>query len=489
MSLAVGAASAEDIIQVVPFQTQPGMTTDDGCTFTITMNNSSADLIAYQFEILLPEGMAFDFYDSEKDAFELTDGRYPTHGRKKEKYHIIDGGITSEGWMKVMVFSTDGVPIEDREGDILEVYYTTSADMKEGVYPIYVKGTVLTISGTSDIKPQASTSYCYVGANAFTEASRLDLSSFTGYVPSFVVESLNDQMAQNDNLSEVDLSGVTELGADLQLPQGNSLAIVRLAELADKVGGNAVVDDGVNQPTCNRLSLTDGGGVFSASRAFVASQAGFDRVFPAEYWSTVCLPFGVPSAVVGEMRSAGCAIQKLSSFDEGKSELVFTDAESMEANTPYLVMCPEEMSPFVSVGETLVELSAAMGDIEAGSAVMQGSFAPATLSSDETVTYYAYDASDGQFVRVGSNARVRPFRAYISIPSSLASARQLAVRHGDGEATGIDGVAPQSLGEAVDGIVQNATVCDVQGRTLGVRGLGQCAKGVYVVNGKKQIIK
>ena len=53
---------AENIIQVVPFETKAGITTDDMQSFSIEMRNSEK-MLAFQFDILLPEGMSFDNTD------------------------------------------------------------------------------------------------------------------------------------------------------------------------------------------------------------------------------------------------------------------------------------------------------------------------------------------------------------------------------------------------------------------------------------------
>lgn len=64
------AMYAEDVLQVVPFKAQPGTTSADACYFSIAMNNDAADIWAFQFDILLPEGMALDNTDG-LEPFEL----------------------------------------------------------------------------------------------------------------------------------------------------------------------------------------------------------------------------------------------------------------------------------------------------------------------------------------------------------------------------------------------------------------------------------
>ena len=79
----IGTMRAEDVVQVVPFETKAGATVDDALCFSVAMNNASAEIWALQFDLLLPEGMTIDDV-SGYDPFELNKERFPhTTGRKE----------------------------------------------------------------------------------------------------------------------------------------------------------------------------------------------------------------------------------------------------------------------------------------------------------------------------------------------------------------------------------------------------------------------
>ena len=100
---------AENIIQVVPFETKAGITTDDMQSFSIEMRNSEK-MLAFQFDILLPEGMSFDNTDG-LDPFEFNEDRVSytvdRRGNKTFDYLAEYSEPFDGGWITVMVFTLE----------------------------------------------------------------------------------------------------------------------------------------------------------------------------------------------------------------------------------------------------------------------------------------------------------------------------------------------------------------------------------------------
>ena len=111
---------------------------------------------------------------------------------------------------------------------------------------------------------------------------------------------------------------------------------------------------------------------------------------------------------------------------------------------------------------------------------MKGSYEKSTISSGNDVTCYAYDAADGSFVRIGTNATLLPYRAYLELASSTAASRLVI---SDDETTGIEDVNGNV--NVNDNLNGNAQFFDLQGRRID----GADAKGVYIKNGRKFIKK
>ena len=141
--VSAATARAEDIIQAVPFQAEPGLTTDDAFCFSVRMNNTEP-IWAYQLDFLLPEGMTLDDTDG-LNPFELNPDRFPhsSRGGVITYKHGIAWKQQPDGWYRVIVSPNDATRIEGTEGEVMKVYILTSPDMKPGLYPIKVRGEIL----------------------------------------------------------------------------------------------------------------------------------------------------------------------------------------------------------------------------------------------------------------------------------------------------------------------------------------------------------
>ena len=395
------------------------------------MNNSET-IWAYQFNITLPEGMEID---KTYDPAEYNQDRYPNSEDRSHrityKYNNATADKQADGsW--IIIVSTDQYDerIMGNSGEILKVYYTTSASMAPGVYPIKIDRTVMTITGSSDIKPATSYSYVIIGDdNPLKTEAEIDLSSMRGYIPSFVVEAMNADLAENQELKSVNLSGATDMGAEL-----NTNALVSTA------GGNV----------------------------------SYEREYAASLWSTVCLPFALNESQVSAIKAGGCEIEKLSGYDDASKTVTFDAVSSMDANTPYLVKCTTAYKPFANLTGVTVPAGATAGSVTVGDMTMCGTYEKTILSSSSSTTYFGYQESDGELKRIGSNATVKPYRAYMALNGS-SSAPGLAIKHSDGEVTYIH----LTKADQPEG---NVSLYDLSGKNVDST---QLKRGIYVKEGKK----
>ena len=201
-------------------------------------------------------------------------------------------------------------------------------------------------------------------------------------------------------------------------------------------------------------------------------------------WNTLAVPFNVEAATLAAINAqlsalgGSMTVKELtsSSYADGTLTLTFGDANSMKAGTPYLVkVTPADVNlatmPFAGaeVSKTAVTVETTAVD-----------FVP-TLGLTEVTG----DPKEILFIG-GGNQLLHPsslpdnmkgFRAYFQLKGNAASASSFSIDFGDGETTGIDDVRSQ--------------MSDVGGEVYNLNGqrVAQPAKGVYVVNGKKVIIK
>ena len=96
------------------------------------------------------------------------------------------------------------------------------------------------------------------------------------------------------------------------------------------------------------------------------------------------------------------------------------------------------------------------------------------MSGDDAV-YYGY--SNGQFVKVGSNVGINPFRAFIVTGNDLGDAVQAVFD--------TDGFFEVNVKNMNDGIIYS-----IDGRRMGTPyDKNSLPKGLYIYNGSKFIVK
>lgn len=434
--------AAENIVQAMPFQTTKGVTPDDEKSFLIEMTNET-DVLSVEFHITLPEGMEIAKFDDEYAVLQLNE-RVPKS--KFNNYYTCQGNLMDDGSYKILLVNTTNQrTIEGQSGAIIKVYYTTSSTMADGIYPIKIDRVVMgdVNSQAIELTAEKSSSYVCIGETSPLKTDQdLNLNALTDYLPSFVMESLNSDMAANENLRSLKMTGVTAMGAALTVPE------------------NVVYE--------------------------TATTGGLKRTFPGGQKSTVCLPFALSEEQVTAVKEKGCAIEVLSGYNAEKSSVQFTDVTTMAAHTPYLVTVTGETPVELFEGLTGIEadLTATPTDVVQEPLSMKGSYEKSTISSENSISRYAYDAADGSFVRIGSNATLLPYRAYLELASSTAPSRLVI---SDDETTGIENLNV-NVNDNLNGNGNgdgNVQFFDLQGRRIDEAD----AKGVYIKNGRKFIKK
>lgn len=211
-----------------------------------------------------------------------------------------------------------------------------------------------------------------------------------------------------------------------------------------------------------------------AIAASKGSNVSYDRVFTKDQPSTVCLPFALTAE---ELANVGKAYT-LSAVSGSKA--TFTPVTAIKAYTPYLLI--------PSDGGKLLENIVATKDITAVPAEaktsVSGSYSfVGTLQAKKSVKtpnteVYGFSANGGKFVRVGENASIDAFRAYISVPTTaLSTAASRSIDIDFGGTTGINEIQNAHSSSA-------AATYDVAGKRV-----DKNYKGVVIRNGKKMIQK
>ena len=197
-----------------------------------------------------------------------------------------------------------------------------------------------------------------------------------------------------------------------------------------------------------------------------------DRTLQTGGWNTFCSPFSISST---DLTAMGITAKTLSSstFDAGSGllTLIFADAASIEAGKPYLVKVNATVQNPTFEGVTTVSTTTPTQTTYAD-------FIP-TLGLTEVT------GNTKEILFIGSgNTLLHPtslpgnlkgFRGYFRLKSDAAAASSLSLNLGE-ETTGIENVNRETI--------TNNRYYDLQGRHV-----AQPTKGLYIVNGKKAVIR
>ena len=168
--------------------------------------------------------------------------------------------------------------------------------------------------------------------------------------------------------------------------------------------------------------------------------------------NTMCLPFYVGQAEI----SPNC---KIATFKNGTT---FTYVDHADANVPFLAT---DVDAAVDAGTGLTFSDKGVCATGALGTTFVGVYAPKSAEN-----LYGIN-NDGKLQKGGSGANIKSFRAYLT---AVGEAREISF---EGDVTGIENLTPAlSQGEGA--------WFDLQGRRV-----AQPTKGLYIVNGKKVVLK
>ncbi len=256
-----------------------------------------------------------------------------------------------------------------------------------------------------------------------------------------------------------DLTSNTKVvGCNIVLTNPNT--IVSSDEAIITASGNQLNNNLVSGNVAN-LVLFDGN-EFTATGDFTATQATLYRSInlgeSSHAFATVCAPFAITGGATGTFFEP-------TSLNDGT--LTFGAQPTPQAGKPYLLKATAAVTTLTGSGEVKAT------PVDNGTGVtMKGTFA-----NIASVNYNDYVLSGSSLYKVNSTVSLAPFRAYFTIPG--AEARSFSISFDD-ETTGI------SAAPAVNNNLKANNAYDLQGRPVTN---GDLPKGIYIVGGKKVVVK
>lgn len=192
------------------------------------------------------------------------------------------------------------------------------------------------------------------------------------------------------------------------------------------------------------------------------------RSIAANQWGTIVLPFALTQA---QLQAAFCNDMKLKQMSDGTSstEVKLSDATALNANEPYLIRVATAFTSATIEGVTIVPPTDPKKTVNA--VTFQGTYSSMNIPAG---AFFLYDNQLYKATGEGTPNTINPMRGYFTV-ADIGNAR-LRIVFDDSETTAVQSVATESQ--------QTEQVFDLQGRRVIAP-----AKGLYIVNGKKVVMK
>lgn len=203
-------------------------------------------------------------------------------------------------------------------------------------------------------------------------------------------------------------------------------------------------------------------------------------------WNTFCVPFALTQTQLEKAYGSGAVAKYLSGVttDGAAATLHFTpeEGDGIEANKAYLLYLTADVTEAKTFsGVTLEPVGACTTTVstEGGEYTFQGILKPTTLTTDDT-QYFLNSAGTNFVLPINNTNAIKATRAYITVPAAAGSGSAQGRHYSfdfNGTTTGIDNVT-------VSGMEDGAWYT-----ISGIRVNRPAAKGVYIHNGRKVIVK
>ena len=187
------------------------------------------------------------------------------------------------------------------------------------------------------------------------------------------------------------------------------------------------------------------------------------RSLSAGKWSTIMLPFDISATDLGTALGTTVTLAAFTSFSD--NALNFTTASSIAANTPYMIKVSGDVTEAKTINGVNI-VTTGNQYVDQSGVRFQGVYASTNMEAGD------YFFSNNNLYKATSSTKpIKPFRAYFK---DVPAGAHLMFYD---ETTGISEMEKMRNGE-------NERFFDLQGRRI-----AQPTKGLYIVNGKKVVLK
>jgi len=233
-------------------------------------------------------------------------------------------------------------------------------------------------------------------------------------------------------------------------------------------------------PTITLANNSDNASVIEANNGKLVNVKLSGRtLYKDGSWNTLCLPFSLTVAqVTNQLDPESLMTLESSSFSNGTLTLNFISATSIEAGKPYIIKWTGG-SPLESPTFTGVTIANATAHVETDNVDFIGIYSPLNITAADNTKLYL--STDNTLYYPNAAMTIGAFRAYFQLKGVTAAdlPQSAIVLNFDAEGTtGLNSLTPA--------LSQGEGVYTLDGRKLNAM---PTQKGVYIVNGKKVVIK
>ena len=233
-------------------------------------------------------------------------------------------------------------------------------------------------------------------------------------------------------------------------------------------------------PTITLANNSDNTSVIEANNGKLVNVTLADRtLYKDGSWNTLCLPFSLTEEqVTNQLDPESLMTLQSSSFSNGTLTLNFVSATSIEAGKPYIIKWTGD-SRLESPTFTGVTIANTTANVNTANVDFIGIYSPLNITeADNTMLYLS---NDNTLYYPNAEMTIGAFRAYFQLNGITAAdlPQSAIVLNFDAEGTtGLNSLTPA--------LSQGEGVYTLDGRKLNAM---PTQKGVYIVNGKKVVIK
>lgn len=432
---AVGARTMPNFdIYVAPFTIAPGETKD----IDVCLRNPGKLVTGLQLDVTLPEGLEFA---------KNSRGKYIITCAERAWDHVTNAALQGDGSVRFLIYSNNNSEFDYEEGAVMKLRVKASDSMPAGVYTLTAKNLEGALTSIEAVRPAANSTSIICGNP--DEASV----SLKGY---YEATELADFAAAltSEKITGVDFSNAYIMDESKTFEVTNPNALIYLN--ADQ--GLANTKNLVVGTSCDNLVLVDGHN-FTAEKDFTAAAASYTRSMTANGWFSLCVPFEVTTFPMNT------TVYDVVSIDESAQRVAIAATPMIGADSPVIFNWAGNSGEFkLNVSNAAVKTTS--------SASLTNGLLSGTYLNGEAGSLsgkYGLRADGTGFGRCTATAYGVPFRAFLNTisPASFISIYD--------PITGI-------------GFIENDNE-KTSGYDLLGRPVSKPTQGIFIINGKKEIIK